>query len=225
MLRFVAVFVVIACSSFAGSHSSHAFDATDGVIVSWPNSSAATKWRVVHAQMIEDAARLAACRVDPEACSVEHKRFDVIVERGRGREGHALLGEINRAINLAIRPMSDLQRFGTPDHWTAPLETLRAGVGDCEDYAILKLFALREVGISEDDLMLVIVRDSVARTDHAVLAVRLEQRWLVLDNRTLVMADLPSALHPKRYRVLAQFGRQSDAQDYVSVAAASDFLM
>jgi predicted transglutaminase-like cysteine proteinase len=66
---------------------------------------------------------------------------------------------INRAINLAIRPMSDLAQWGVEDRWTAPLATLASGLGDCEDYAIVKYVALSEAGIAAEDVKLVVVRD------------------------------------------------------------------
>jgi len=59
-------------------------------------------------------------------------------------------GEINRAINLAIRPMSDLAQYGAIDVWSSPLVTFTNGAGDCEDYAIAKFAALRQVGISPE---------------------------------------------------------------------------
>ena len=55
---------------------------------------------------------------------------------------------INRDINMAIRPTSDLAQWGVTDRWSAPLATLASGRGDCEDYAIAKYVALREAGTS-----------------------------------------------------------------------------
>jgi len=87
------------------------------------------------------------------------------ISRHRGyakaREGRARLGEINRAINLAIRPMSDLAQYGAIDVWSSPLVTFANGAGDCEDYAIAKFAALRHAGISPDDLRIVIMRDTI----------------------------------------------------------------
>jgi hypothetical protein len=65
--------------------------------------------------------------------------------------------------------------------------TFASHAGDCEDYAIAKFVALREIGFAEDDLRLVIVHDRGNNEDHAVAAVRYEGRWLILDNRTLAM--------------------------------------
>jgi predicted transglutaminase-like cysteine proteinase len=61
-----------------------------------------------------------------------------IVDRGRQRDGRARLGEINQAINIAIRPMEDLAQYGEADAWSSPLVTFNTGAGDCEDYAIAK---------------------------------------------------------------------------------------
>ena len=69
----------------------------------------------------------------------------------------------------------------------APLATLARGAGDCEDYTIAKMAALKAAGVPSEDLRLVILHDSAHGEDHAVLAVRLDGRWLVLDNRMLVM--------------------------------------
>ena len=110
-----------------------------------------------------EEAILAACRANPGNCSAAARRFFEIVELGRQRQGRARLGAINRAINLSIRPMSDWVRHGVDDFWSAPLATLEAGAGDCEDYALLKYIALLEAGIKPDDLRLVIVRHSSAQ--------------------------------------------------------------
>ena len=77
-----------------------------------------------------------------------------LVELGRQRAGRARLGEINRAVNLSIKATSDWSQYGVDDFWSAPLATIEKGAGDCEDYAILKYLALREAGVSPDDLRL-----------------------------------------------------------------------
>ena len=104
---------------------------------------------------------------------------------------------INRAINLAIEPMSDLAQWGVPDRWSPPLETLTTGRGDCEDYAIAKYVALTAAGVAAADVKLVIVRNLAANEDHAVVAVRLDGDWIVLDNRWLTLVediDMPKVI-------------------------------
>jgi len=118
-----------------------------------------------------------------------HFNFLAIVDSARAREGRARLGEINRAINLKIRPMSDLVLYGEEDVWRPPLATLAVGAGDCEDYAIAKFVALQEAGVSAVDLRIVILRDDIWEEDHAVVAARLDGNWLMLDNRHMAMAE------------------------------------
>jgi predicted transglutaminase-like cysteine proteinase len=150
---------------------------------------AAAKWREVLARIDAEEETLAACRADLDACSPSARRLLQLVELGRQRAGRARLGEVNRAVNLSIRATSDWSQYGVDDFWSAPLATIEKGAGDCEDYAILKYLALREAGISPDDLRLLIVSYPRRRTIHAILAVRLDGEWLLLDNLTMVMVN------------------------------------
>jgi predicted transglutaminase-like cysteine proteinase len=134
--------------------------------------------------------QLALCDGDRERCvSPAALQFLAIVDTARAREGRARLGEINRAINLAIRPMSDLAQYGEIDVWSSPLVTFTHGAGDCEDYAIAKFVALRQAGIAPEDLRIVIMRDTIRGEDHAVAAARLDGHWLMLDNRRMAMVE------------------------------------
>ena len=154
------------------------------------------KWRGVESEMDAEAKLIAACRAAPDDCkSPAARRFLAIVAEAKGQTGQAQIGTVNRAINGAIRYVSDMAQHGVADKWSAPLATLGSGQGDCEDYAIAKYAALRELGIATDDLRLVLVRDRAAGQDHAVLAVRQNGRWLVLDNRNLAMAESADLSH------------------------------
>ena len=134
--------------------------------------------------------QLALCDGDRERCaSPAALQLLAIVDNARAREGRARLGEINRAINLAIRPMSDLAQYGAIDVWNSPLVTFAHGAGDCEDYAIAKFVALRLAGIAPDDLRIVIMHDTRRGEDHAVAAVRLDGHWLTLDNQHMAMVE------------------------------------
>jgi predicted transglutaminase-like cysteine proteinase len=147
------------------------------------------KWQSLQRRLDDDMVQLALCEGDREGCvSPAALQFLAIVDGARLREGRARLGEINRAINLAVRPVADLAQYGQLDVWASPLATLTRG-GDCEDYAIAKFVALRQAGIAPDDLRIVIMRDTVRGEDHAVAAVRLDGHWLTLDNRRMAMVE------------------------------------
>src|SRR5471030_3053319 len=77
------------------------------------------KWLGVERKLDDERVQLALCEGDPERCvSPAALQFLAIVDAAKAREGRARLGEINRAINLAIRPMSDLAQWGEIDVWS-----------------------------------------------------------------------------------------------------------
>ena len=148
------------------------------------------KWLGVERKLDDERVQLALCDGDRVRCvSPAALQFLAIVDNARAREGRARLGEINRAINLAIRPMSDMAQHGQIDVWSSPLDTFATGAGDCEDYAIAKFVALRMAGVSPDDLRIVVIRDSIRGEDHAVTMARLDDHWLMLDNRRMAMIE------------------------------------
>jgi predicted transglutaminase-like cysteine proteinase len=102
----------------------------------------------------------------------------------RGLSEAARMDAVNRFVNARIAFVDDARQFGRADVWQSASEALRRGRGDCEDYAIAKLQLLRAAGLDERDLFLVIVRDLVRRSDHAVLGVHSAGRLWVLDNGT-----------------------------------------
>jgi predicted transglutaminase-like cysteine proteinase len=165
------------------------------------------KWLGVERKLDDERVQLALCDGDRERCvSPAALQLLAIVDNARAREGRARLGEINRAINLAIRPMSDLAQHGAIDVWSPPLVTFTSGAGDCEDYAIAKFVALRLAGVSPDDLRVVIMHDTIRDEEHAVAAVRLDGQWLTLDNRRMAMVEDADVRNYRPLFVIDQYG-------------------
>jgi predicted transglutaminase-like cysteine proteinase len=148
------------------------------------------KWNGVERKIEDDMVQLALCDGDRERCvSPAALKLLAIVDTARARDGRARFGEINRAINLAIRSMSDMAQYGQIDVWSSPLDTFASGAGDCEDYAIAKFAALRMAGVAVDDLRIVVLRDMMRGEDHAVVLARLDGHWLTLDNQRMAMIE------------------------------------
>ena len=116
----------------------------------------------------------------------------------RGNSDVAKAEAVNRYVNRHVQFVDDSRQYGKADLWSAASETLRRGRGDCEDYAIAKLQMLRAAGIADRDLYLVVAKDLVRRSDHALLVVRAGGRMLVLDNGTdtILNADNPGDYRP-----------------------------
>ena len=148
------------------------------------------RWLKLEVEMEAERLVIRTCEENRASCASRAAlQFLSIIDSGRTSGGRGRLGKINRAVNLSIRPMSDLSINGEEDVWSSPLTTLGIGAGDCEDYAIAKFMALQEAGVSPDDLRIVVLQDNFRGEDHAVVAARLDGNWLILDNRHMAMVE------------------------------------
>ena len=154
------------------------------------------KWRALAGEISTDERVLAQCQADRNQCpSPAALRFLTLVDKVREMPTHLAIETINRSVNLAIRYVSDQRQHAVPDLWSAPLATFTSGQGDCEDYAIAKYVALRQLGVGAEDLRLLLVRDRGVHQDHAVLGVRHQNRWLILDNRQSTLPETTELRH------------------------------
>ncbi len=69
------------------------------------------------------------------------------------------LVRINDWVNQAIRPITDVEHWGTIEKWSYPDD----GYGDCEDYVLLKRRMLIEAGWPRSALLITVVRDRKGR--------------------------------------------------------------
>ncbi len=88
----------------------------------------------------------------------------------------------------------DLENYSTPDYWAIVKEFLFQG-GDCEDYAITKLFSMRELGYNVDIARIVILQDTNLNIPHAVLALYTGSDILILDNQIQSIVSHRSIAH------------------------------
>ena len=85
---------------------------------------------------------------------------------------------INKWVNEAIKPLTDLDHWGLIEVWAYPDD----GYGDCEDYVLLKRRMLIESGWPREALLVTVVRDSKGE-GHAVLTVTTNKGDYILDNQ------------------------------------------
>ena len=90
------------------------------------------------------------------------------------------LNIVNRFWNLWPY-CTDPEVYGKPDYWAAPYQFLSKS-GDCEDYCIIKYFTLKELGVSIDDMRIVVVKETIRNIGHAILAVYDGDKIYILDN-------------------------------------------
>ena len=112
---------------------------------------------------------------------------------GRGHPGQATIAAVNSWANAKIRYVEDRQLFGQADYWADAKSTLRRRAGDCEDIAIAKMALLAGAGVRREDMYLTIARDLARNADHALLVVKSEGRFWLLDNNTDRLLDASAA--------------------------------
>ncbi len=106
--------------------------------------------------------------------------WDSFKQGARGKSGMELLRYVNTFWNR-FPYREDITNWGKADYWVWPNLFLKKS-GDCEDYAIVKYFTLKELGMDTDKLRIVVLRDTLRRLSHAVLAVYMDNDIVILDN-------------------------------------------
>ena len=120
----------------------------------------------------------------PENCPVNLCKVPEwlqLISSLRGRGSREQLVAVNEFANR-FRYVLDQDNYGRSDYWAIPREFLTLG-GDCEDFAIIKYFSLRQLGVSPDALRIVVVQDTNLRIPHAILAVYAPEGLVILDNQ------------------------------------------
>lgn len=112
------------------------------------------------------AAECAVDRTEPARISLTPATWATIVS-------------VNRRVNKAVEPMTDQDHLHVADRW----DLAEDGVGDCEDFQLLKRHLLAEVGLPRRAMRMTVVIDEKGE-GHAVLTLITDRGDLVLDNKT-----------------------------------------
>lgn len=144
------------------------------------NLASFTKWRNMLARYEQQRKDPAVFCESARDCPLTAWRR--LIERLRHAPREKQLAEVNRFFNR-VPYASDRDVWNQPDYWATPYELLTRK-GDCEDYAAAKLLTLRLLGVPEEEMRLMIVRDhALGGVVHAVLEVRHGEERFVLDNQ------------------------------------------
>jgi len=87
------------------------------------------------------------------------------------------IDRVNKWVNTAIEPISDMDHWGVADQWDYPSDRK----GDCEDYALLKRRLLIGLGFPRQALLMTVVKDEHDE-GHAILTLKTNHGEFVLDN-------------------------------------------
>jgi predicted transglutaminase-like cysteine proteinase len=107
-----------------------------------------------------DFARLEqqlSARFGPGHISLLRDWQKILVESKSAAEKDKLK-KVNDFINRRIEFDDDMAIWNQSDYWATPLETIGQGRGDCEDFAIIKYYSLKDSGVPLAKLRLVYVK-------------------------------------------------------------------
>ncbi|QFT31617.1 Transglutaminase-like domain protein [Labrenzia sp. THAF82] len=111
------------------------------------------------------------------------RTYTAILDQVKSKRRGLQIPKVNYMVNRLLAYREDHRLWKAGEYWASPVESLNKRAGDCEDYAILKYALLRDLGVKDEDMRVVVLRDTAARQYHAVLSVKHEGKWLILDNR------------------------------------------
>jgi len=132
----------------------------------------------------------AAINCDAKGCSNAAQVIKAALGQASQASIRDKLNTVNAAVNHAIRYRKDSETYQVADYWATPSETLSRGQGDCEDFAILKMAALKAEGVDMKDMSIVVLFDQKRHFYHAVLSVAVNGNYFILDNmRDQVLTD------------------------------------
>jgi predicted transglutaminase-like cysteine proteinase len=146
------------------------------------------EWRKLMANLGAARHELELCQTEPDHCNDAEREFLTLIREAEALKGRARIELVNQRINGEIHYTTDEAQWGSEDVWSLPIDankdgSLDTGRGDCEDYVIAKYWALNQAGVPDAELRAALVHDNFVNEDHAVLAVRADNKWLILDNR------------------------------------------
>jgi predicted transglutaminase-like cysteine proteinase len=138
-------------------------------------------WATLLARVTEELPFYMSCKGAEKDCSAGLRNWQSLLHSLQDLSPKDQLEKLNPAINDMAQYADDDVIYGVEDYWATPAEFFK-GRADCEDYALVKLFSLLELGFAPDQLRLAIVKDRRRQVLHAILAVRLDGKTYVMDS-------------------------------------------
>jgi predicted transglutaminase-like cysteine proteinase len=139
------------------------------------------RWQDLLVRVKREKDNYAGCDAHYADCPDQVRRWRDLLKASKHKPIDIQLALLKKSVNRMAKYEKDVAILGQSDHWATPMEFLN-GRADCEDYAVVKFLSLLELGFSNDQQRLSVVRDQRRRILHAVVTVDLGDRTVVLDS-------------------------------------------
>jgi predicted transglutaminase-like cysteine proteinase len=140
------------------------------------------QWMRVMQSGEKEITLLSTCRPGGAGCPRAAGAWQKLSSELQGKPALEQLRAVTKFFNTWPYRL-DKDNYGVEDYWAAPLEFVKNS-GDCEDYSIIKYYALRRLGYDPNNMRIVAVQDTILKLGHAILAVYVDGRVYILDNQT-----------------------------------------
>ena len=171
--RLTLVLCLVIATAAASAATPYSFDAPNQYLT---RAQDYPRWAALWARHLQQSPTIDACLADATKCPDYLKGYREIIVRAHDLTALRKMALVNRFINSRRWRLEN----GAHDDWHTLTEFLRDS-GDCEDYAIAKYFALRQLGIPADDIRVAITWDFESSAYHAVTVVRIDDHIYFLD--------------------------------------------
>ena len=149
------------------------------------------KWTEALTRSFSEIGAIQQQGCDPASCG--YATWGQLVAGLRGKDIIEQIQSVNDFLNQAPYVVDQIN-YGIDDYWSSPGQFF-SQFGDCEDYAIAKFITLRVLGVPAANMRVVVVQDLNLKVGHAVLAVFMTDRTLVLDNQIKPVVRAETILH------------------------------
>ena len=171
--RLVLALCIVMTSPAVSAAAPYSFDAPNQYLT---RAQDFPRWAALWARHLEQTPQIDACLADATQCPHYLTGYREVIVRAHDLTAQKKMTLVNRFINSRRWHLES----GSHDDWHTLTEFLRDR-GDCEDYAIAKYFALRQLDLPADDLRVAITWDFATSAYHAVTVVRIDGHVYFLD--------------------------------------------
>jgi predicted transglutaminase-like cysteine proteinase len=117
-------------------------------------------WIARHDETMKDTAKAAEFRA-------WLSQFDHLKDASHAEK----LKAINKAVGLKVTYTPEEYMYGRREYYAPPYWTMKGGVGDCDDYAVLQYYALKYLGYTDKKCFVADIATEGVIPDHAVAVV------------------------------------------------------
>ncbi|AMC37151.1 transglutaminase [Janthinobacterium sp. B9-8] len=111
------------------------------------------------------------------------------------------LKRVNDFFNRRVQFSDDQTVWSAADYWATPIETIGKGAGDCEDFAIIKYFSLKELGVAKEKLRLTYVKAKIGGASSNISQAHMVLTYYATaDAEPLVLDNLLNDIRPASRR-------------------------